>query len=663
MRVLLTGLIASVVGLSSCNDRSPLSEVKHNTNEPVRHESKSWMWANDSIDEYLAMGNPADPTSLKGPKKFLPTNHKVTKRLQKWIDELDAIVRSKDSERLTMVPKPIIHVEVTDDVNAFVTAIPVCFDNVQLRFDGSQNSGSRAPNKFLAVFDDGHFYGGSALEGQTPEQSTECRHEKLKLEELRERIATLNSVNDKCHLKVKTGSDDKFEVIANKNCVATGSLENSAGAGIFALMATSRHVTIFSGLLKVLGEAEAVSVLAHELGHYYRPHISSGTTGYNFAYDASGFNPSVRPTEKPGTQSLRQNGNQSRSSFGVMQARISDLSANVPASALFDVDGAALHPVTYPTLHTLVGLYSTSSVTVCEDAAKAQESLATKGVFDFDGLAIPFHKLDASESEDLLAWEKTALACLESIKVDDNTILPHPVDAVENATDSNRLAREGAKPIPSKGTMADWLKQMDKSIRHAYASRTFEPATEFSVQSLEYAQKTMAMAYFSSKVQAAELNSKKLGLYTTEQEADELAAEWMHALGFDSKTPGNVDMAFIKLFESDDAYNECNAKRATEWKDDDQSAVFVSWSDTLLDPHPAACYRVRDQDLEATAHEYTNSADGPRQVPDAQEWTDLVNAIPDSGSERRNFASHNVGSLGGIFKDIKVLGCRFDHHH
>ena len=659
-----------LIALSSCGNRAAPGSLRHNTNEPVRHEAKAWMWANDSVAEYLAMGNPSDPTSLKGPKKFLAADHAVTTRLQSWIDELDAMVRSKDPERMAMVPKPIIHVEITDDVNAFVTAIPVCFDNVSLRFHGSQNSGTRASEKFLALFDDGHFYGGSSPEGQSPAQSRECRHTKITLAELSDRLETLNAVNTSCQLTAKAISGassggrevDQFEVVANKGCVVTGSLENASGAGILALMATSRHVTIFSGLLATLGEAETVSVLAHELGHYYRPHISSGNGQYNFAYDASGFNPSVRPTEKSGTTQLRDSGNQSRSIFGVMQARISDLLDNIPASSLIEIEGATLHPVTYPTLHELVSMYSTSSVKSCEDAAKKQENLGNQGVFDLRSLTIPLHYLDAAAVKAVTAWESEAISCLKAINIVDTTIAPNPVDAMESATSSYKLARQGAMPLPTTDTMAEWLHQVDHSIRQAYQNETFEPATTFNVHNLQSAQRTMLKEYTASKTQASELKTKKLGLYTVEQEADELAAEWMHSLGFDQKTPGNVDMAFIKLFESDDAYNECNAKRLAGWKNDDDSALFVSWSDLLLDPHPAACFRVRDQDLEAAAHEYKTPSDGPRQVPDAKEWKDLIATIPSTSKNRIGFAAHNIGTHNGMFKHAKTLNCRFDLH-
>jgi Zn-dependent protease with chaperone function len=669
--IALTALIFAVtLEFSACGDRSAPGTLKHNTNEPVRHEAKAWLWADDSVEEYLAMGNPSDPTSLKGPKTFLAPDHAVTKRLQAWIDELDSVIRTQDPERMAMVPKPTIHIEITDDVNAFVTAIPVCFDNVSLRFNGSQNSGTRASEKFLALFEDGHFYGGPSLDGQSPDQSKECRHSKISLAELRERLDTLNAVNRDCQLSAKTlsgasAAEDEqaqYEVIANKGCVVTGSLENASGASVLAFMATSRHVTIFSGLIRSLGEAETVSVLAHELGHYYRPHIASGDGHYNFAYDASGFNPSARPNEKSGTSQLRDSGNKSRSIFGVMQARVSDLLENIPATALSDIEEAKLHPVSYPTLHELVSMYSTSSAASCDDAAKMQERLTNHGIFDLKSLAMPLHKLDAASTKALIAWETKAITCLKEIKIDDDAIMPNPVEAVESATASYKLARAGAKPIPTSGTMADWLEQIDRSIRDAYRTQTFETATPFNVHNIQSAQRKIIQEYVASQSQASELKTKKLGLYTVEQEADELAAEWMHSLGFDPKTPGNVDMAFIKLFESDDAYNACNAQRLAGWKDGQESALFVAWSDLLLDPHPASCFRVRDQDLEATAHNYKNPSGGPRQVPPKQEWKDLIATIPSKNPKTLSFAAHNVGAYGGLFKHAKTVHCRFDLH-
>ena len=222
------------------------------------------------------------------------------------------------------------------------------------------------------------------------------------------------------------------------------------------------------------------------------------------------------------------------------------------------------------------------------------------------------------------------------------------------------MARSAAKPIPGSGSAFDWFIQIDRGVADAYRAGNFEPATEFSIEKLVSHTSELLMTYVSSMTQAKDFESKKLGLYTVEQEADELASEWMHDLGFDVKTPGDVDMAFVKLFESDDAYNACNEKRANDWAEADGKAIFVSWSEILLDPHPSACFRVRNQDLEAKAHGYKNPANGPRKLPPAAEWAEIISTIPKKEKSKLAFAKHQIGSARGVFRDARPLKCRFD---
>jgi Zn-dependent protease with chaperone function len=667
MRTSILFVSALATTLAACGGRTAPGNLKHNTVEPVRHEAKAWMWANDTFAEYQAMGNPSDPTSLKSGKVFLPETHALTKRLQAWIDELDALVRAQDPVRMAMVPKPVIHVEVVDEANAFVTAIPVCYDNVSLRFDGTKYSGIRNRSKFLAVYDDGQFYGGVASDGETPAQSKDCRHATISMAELTDRVQTLNAVHTSCRLTPRSLANGQLEVVAGQGCFVSGSLENAEGAAIFATMATSRHVTIFSGLLKQLGEAETVSVLAHELGHYYRPHISSGNAAYNFAYDLSGFNPSSRPVEKAGTADLRQAGEETRATFGVMGSRVTDLTTNVPESALQVVDGLTLHQVTLATVSELIQLYSTSSAFECETAMASLEGLQRSGAFPFDQLKIALKPLTAAQKSSLVDYETKALACLDAVRVENTTILPRPIDAMESATAASPLARKGAKPIPTTGTLKSWIQSIDLAVRDGYARVKIEPATNFSLDNLNAAVSSYMSEYYKARSQANAFEARKLGLYTPEQEADELAAEWMHGLKFDAKIPGNVDMAFIKLFESDDKYNECNAIRATGWKNADNTAAFVTWSDMLLDPHPGSCFRVRDQDLEAVAHGYVTNPGDTRTVPNPEEWKRLVTGISAPARGLTITPALAIASKShrrsGPFKDAKSLGCRFNSHH
>ncbi len=668
----LTLLGVLTLSLSHCGMVSSSSHLKHDAGQPVRTESKPWIWANDTEAEYLAMGNSSDSSSLLGPKKFLPANHPMTKRLQAWVTELDSHIRAEHPAEMAQVPSPIVHVEVTSGVNAFVTAIPVCYDNVQLTFDGSQNSGSRDGSNFVAIINDGAFYGGSAGVGQSPTEIPDCRHTTLTLAELNERLDFLNGAHKDCKVTLRPGVDhsgNTFEVLASRNCVLTGDLENRSGAAVLGMMATSRHVTVFTGILGIMGEEAIIAVLAHELGHYYRPHIGSGNVHYNFAYDASGVNPDKRPVPKAGSDAVVGQVDVVNSSFMVSGSRLSNLQANVPKAALHEVPGSEFHPTMLPVLKELMILYSSTPAPACLEASTLGASLEDDHVLQ--SFFLPLRALSAAEAAQVTAWEAKAVSCMKGVKLDAANASPNAVDAVESATSEWGFARQAAKPVPTTGTLLDWVRHIDAGVKSAYQQADIVPATEFSDEAIKAINDKKTSDIRASTVLAAKFERAKLGFYTPEQEADELAAEWVNGLHIDVKAPGDAFISFIKLFESDDVYNACNAKRQNKWLEDDQTSIFVPWNTLMLDPHPDSCYRVRDVDLEMGAHSYSNPAGGPRQMPETPSWDSLVTSLPKPHQlvaarvtiGIRGRASHSVGSAHGPLSGMRPLHCAFDAQH
>ena len=658
--------------LSHCGMVSSQSHLKHDVGQPVRTESKPWLWANDTEAEYLAIGNPSDSTSLLGPKKFLPASHPMTKRLQAWITELDSHIRAEHPAKMAQVPSPIVHVEVTSDINAFVTAIPVCYDNVKLTFNGSQNSGARDGSQYLAIINDGVFFGGAAGVGQSPTEMPDCRHTKLTLAELNERLDFLNESHKDCKVTLKPGVDhsgNTFEVLASKNCVLTGDLENASGASVLGMMATSRHVTVFTGILGIMGEEAIIAVLAHELGHYYRPHVGSGNVHYNFAYDASGVNPDKRPVSKAGSEEVVGQVGVVNSSFMVSGSRLSNLHHNVPKAALHEVAGSEFHPTMLPVLKELMILYSSTSNLACIEAFPMGEGLETNHVLQ--SFFLPLRDLTDAESAKVTAWEAKAIACLEAVKLDAANASPNATEAMESATSNWGFAREAAKPVPTTGTLLDWVRKMDADVKAAYNSAKIKPATDFSDDAIKAINDRTDSDVAASKDLAEKFEQEKLGFYTVEQEADELSAEWVNGLHIDVKAPGDAFISFIKLFESDDVYNACNAKRQNKWLEADQSFTFVPWNTLMLDPHPDSCYRVRDMDLEMGAHSYSNPDGGPRQMPETPSWDSLVTSLPKPHQlvatrvaiGIRGRASHSVGSAHGPLSGMRPLHCAFDAQH
>jgi hypothetical protein len=420
-------------------------------------------------------------------------------------------------------------------------------------------------------------------------------------------------------------------------------------------------------MLSLMPEEGIVSILAHELGHYYRPHISSGDVNYNFVYDASTFNPPSRAVAKEGTEEIKQFGQANRARYEIARSRFKNLLQNIPATAIVKVDGMGLHPVTFAAAAQLVTFYQTDLTTSCSTVSADLKMAGQAELFEIPGIALPLSALNEKQSQILVELERETLACLEGVRLDDELATPLPVDAVEAATNMFPLVRKAASPAPTSGTLKDWVLAMDHKVRESYEKEAIEPATDFSVTNIVAALKGIYVEKAISKKVAAAFETEKLGLYTTEQEADELAAEWMHALKFHSSIPGSVDLVLLKMFNGENEYNACKEKRDRGWKNDDGSAIFVTWNNDHMDPHPEACFRVRDQDLEASAHGYDLSDSTAKNISDQKNWVYLIKSMPTASEvaakQRKKLAEGIKRShqFVGAFKDAHGLGCRFDH--
>ena len=125
---------------------------------------------------------------------------------------------------------------------------------------------------------------------------------------------------------------------------------------------------------------------------------------------------------------------------------------------------------------------------------------------------------------------------------------------------------------------------------------------------------------------AEKLRKGRIGLYTTEQEADDLAAEWVNALGFSTGQAIDGWITYLEYFERGWAppgqlsARECRALHDSDFKD---GRAFVTvWLGDLDSAHHAGCYRVYNIWREQRAHKYTPAASIPR--PEGIAWDDVL---------------------------------------
>lgn len=128
----------------------------------------------------------------------------------------------------------------------------------------------------------------------------------------------------------------------------------------------------------------------------------------------------------------------------------------------------------------------------------------------------------------------------------------------------------------------------------------------------------------------------KLGHYTTEQEADELAVEILSNLGLGAETAVDVEMAFLPEEEDLGGWvlgrDRCEKMRANNWVDPDgyyNSLVLPIGN--YSEQHHSACFRAFNASREIAAHGYQRRAKSPL---DTSNW---VKFKEDLSSDKNGF--------------------------
>jgi hypothetical protein len=111
----------------------------------------------------------------------------------------------------------------------------------------------------------------------------------------------------------------------------------------------------------------------------------------------------------------------------------------------------------------------------------------------------------------------------------------------------------------------------------------------------------------------AEARASRLGQYTTEQEADELAAEWLDFIGLDpiAASDAFIFLGLTREGGKDDYIiggKKCKEMRDNDWKDDNGDDIFVPIGD-YSEVHHSTCYRAFNASREITAHDYQTTSD------------------------------------------------------
>jgi hypothetical protein len=101
------------------------------------------------------------------------------------------------------------------------------------------------------------------------------------------------------------------------------------------------------------------------------------------------------------------------------------------------------------------------------------------------------------------------------------------------------------------------------------------------------------------------MNEKRLGYYTYEQEADELALEFLSELGIPTQIGSEAMLRLLKQSQPNGPleldYAQCTALKEKNWVDPNSKSIYVPIGN-LADPHHSLCYRAYNLDRERKTH-------------------------------------------------------------
>ncbi len=280
-----------LVLLSACGKTST-SSLKHDMDSGLRSTGR-WSWVDVSPDERESVLFPFIQAS-SGSQDFQTVNadHPTVARLQAWVDKLDQNLR--DMPGFSNVPAPKVVIKQDESPNAFVTPVPTCLD-VPVYVEGSGDAEETVPGvAFLSP------YGGVSY---IPDLSS-CVHRSLAEEEVPAFLDWLNKDTSLCQMTYEKEKAAFF--VAEGDCKIHPSLSIIGKVSTLGYLSSSNQVIVHSSLIEKFEEEPLVTVLAHELAHYYRAHAASKMEEpeFDFFYSMGEKNKDHRPHPIPVLQNL-----------------------------------------------------------------------------------------------------------------------------------------------------------------------------------------------------------------------------------------------------------------------------------------------------------------------------------------------------------------------
>ncbi len=609
------------------------SSLKHDMEDPIGSDSK-YFWTTQDDQEYVA--NTLTPSLESGAENVTvyEKSHPLVKRLQHWADTLDAMLRDRYPDVFDHIPHPRIMLVQADTENAFVAGAPIVFSNVFYE---------NIPINYKELIEKKSFREVAFDESGVGLGDIKARMQKATYAQLLAYVNNLNGYSQKCKMILSKSQGDNFLLKAGNGCEMEPSMLEASGPDkvkLFLINPRSPNVTIFTGLVKNNAEESVIGILYHELGHYYKAHGLVLRRSLNYFFNLSEQNSSSAPTVSPEDRSISEaielknrQSKEATDSFNTVSDKVSIAlpfvyktmaGQSAHGSFLSGISGAVSSAVTEYCPKDAEGTEKCKICLNADSLAGSQHSFLQEFPYGFTA------KESEANTMNYLRFEKAALACLDQIKIVDPAAVSAGSWTLSTTEAFNRLESSNSLYIDMPevpfmgGTFGDYIKTATKLV-DGLAEREFNEAKAknfFDNQSqLVSLNKQILALHDSLQSIYDQAKEKGLGYYSFEEEADDLAGEWMNLVGLDSRAIGTSFINGLQGQEKD----ICEKQRANGWKDENGNAIIKPWG-PLNDAHPDTCYRARNADMEILAHAYKNKANSliSQMKPD---WESLVSLI------------------------------------
>jgi hypothetical protein len=524
--------------------------------------------------------------------EFASTDDPRVRWGQYWVDAIDHSLRELLPSLMSSIPPPEFAVAEFPEINAYVTRVPICIKRpVRLESGPQRRSSDSVVHPFVfapLVFapNEGHFIDSITQVDVAKSCAQPFAKDDQAIQKTLEDLNRLTELNGgSCRLTLKRG-----KILATAACNPVDvPIEEDA----FVFLTMSNQLVFFDGVFDFYTEEKwLVSLISHELAHYYLAHdcLSEQRTQFLYRDDPQNLQ-RVLPEALADQVALAEL--KAVNTAGIhIPLKGSQLSRSLLIKLSRDSEALA---------YVLNG-YCPQGSPCMEACAEALSALRSDSTMVSIEISLIRNDTAAIGAAELLAGSlKTCLQSIPEMGSDDLIHFANNVYSISLETSSWLPANSwpDTARILALGNPRAVLDDLDQQIR----------ACE---------QRAMALR--------ERIINERVAYYTSEQEADEISLD-LHTLVGITPSAGPERLIPGLVYETIESLGAlgmeaCLAARRAGWKNETGEWMPVSFEPST-DPHHNSCYRIFQMDRKINVWDLTELADRLPKKEKPVSWSDL----------------------------------------